>query len=82
MSESLITDLSRAFLSKDGASLPSPGSGRERGPPPSTAGLWGCLAALEEAAAGAGRAGDGSGSKEHLHPKRTTINNKNKREYK
>lgn len=34
MSESLITDLSRAFHSKDGASLPSPGSGRERGPPP------------------------------------------------
>lgn len=43
MSESLITDLSRAFHSKDGASLPSPGSGRERGPPqaqPGSGGAW------------------------------------------
>lgn len=80
MSESLITDLSRAFHSKDGPWLALPGSGRERERgPPSPAGLWGCLAALEEAAAGPGRAGDGSGSKEHLHPERRTINNKNKK---
>lgn len=81
MSEGFITYLNRTLHSKDGPSLAWPGSGTERGPL-STAGLWGCLAALEEAAAGPGRAGDGSGSKEHPHPKSRTINNKNKREYK
>lgn len=82
MSESLITELS-SFPQRGWAlpALPGSGSGRDRGPP-SPAGLWGCLAALQEGAAGPGRAGDGSGSKEHLHPKRRTINNKNKREYK
>lgn len=78
MSESLITDLSRAFHSKDG--LAWPGSGRERGSQLSRAlGVPGSPAGT---AAGPGRAGDGSGSKDHLHPKRRTINNKNKREYK